>query len=223
MLKIKPFVSEFIGTFCFVFIGAGVVVADQFTHSALGLLGIALAHGLCLAALITAFGAVSTGYFNPAVSLGLFIANRIGRPTFITFLITQLLGGVLAGLLLRCIFPASVWETAFLGAPHVMTGVSVVSALVVEFILSFIFTLVVFGTSVDPIAPKLGGLAIGFAYAALFLFGWPLAGAVMNPIRALGPALAANFWDGQWLYWVGPLAGASLASWVYTHWISETI
>jgi MIP family channel proteins len=223
MFKIRPVIAEFVGTFFFIFIGAGAIVVNQSAQGALGAVGIALAQGLTLAVLISAFGPVSGGHFNPAVTAGLFIVKKIGRPTAIAYVIVQLLGGILAGFLLRAIFPTAVWEAAYLGAPHLATGLSIVSALILEIVLTFFFLLAFLGTSVDSMAPKTGGLGAGMAYAAAWLLGGPLTGAAMNPARAFGPALAANYWDAHWIYWIGPLIGAGLACWLYTRWISETI
>jgi MIP family channel proteins len=222
MFKIRPFIAEFIGTFFFVLIGAGAVIVNQ-PAQMLGLLGVALAQGLTLAVLITALGPVSGGHFNPAVTVGLFIVNKVSRPTAIGYVIAQLLGGVLAGVLLRGIFPTTIWEPAFLGTPHLANGFSVIAALLVEIFLSFFFLIAFLGTYVDAMAPKIGGFGAGIAYTAAWLLGGALTGAALNPARALGPALAANYWDAQWIFWIGPLAGAILACWVYTRWVSETI
>ncbi len=79
----------------------------------------------------------------------------------------------------------------------------------------------VFGTAVDPRAPKIGGFGIGLAIAANILIGGPISGASMNPARTLGPALVGGVWNAHWVYWVGPIVGAMLAGWVYQYLILD--
>ncbi len=223
LARFRPALAELIGTFVFFFIGAGAIITDSYTHGAVGLLGIALAHGLILSILVSAFGAISGGHFNPAVSFGLWIAKKITTPTLVFYVIAQLLGGVLAGLALRGIYPVSAWVPVHLGTPGLAVGLSPIVGLVVELLLTFFLMLSVLGTAVDPMAPKIGGFGIGLTVAVDILVGGPLTGAAMNPARVFGPGLAAGFWDNHWIYWVGPCAGAALASWIYTRFISETI
>lgn len=219
----RPYLAELLGTFIFVFIGAGSLIADNMSHGAVGLLGIALAHGLALAIVISALGSMSSGYCNPAVSLGLFIAGKINRNTLIGYVIAQLLGGALAGLVLRAVFSTGVWRTVHLGTPALSANVTVGSGLLLETVLTFFLMIAVLGTAVDSMAPKIGGFGIGLTVTMDILVGGPLTGAAMNPARVFGPALAAGYWDSHWIYWVGPALGASLASWIYTRWISDTI
>jgi MIP family channel proteins len=220
---VRPLVAEFVGTFVFFFIGAGAIVTDSFTHGAVGLLGIALAHGLALSIMVSALGSISGGHFNPAVTFGLFVAKKVSRFTLISYIIAQLLGGALAGFLLRIIFAPEVWLPVHLGTPALASSITPMTGLLVEAILTFFLMLAVLGTAVDPMAPKIGGFGIGLTVAMDILVGGPLTGAAMNPARVFGPGLAAGFWDNHWIYWVGPMAGAALASWIYTRWISETI
>ncbi len=86
--------------------------------------------------------------------------------------------------------------------------------------LTFILMTAVFGTAVDSKAPKIGGFGIGLAVAADILVGGPLTGASMNPARSFGPALAAGFWEYHWVYWAGPIVGASAAAWLYSRFIA---
>jgi len=223
MLRIRPFIAELVGSFCYFFVAAGIVVADQFTHGSIGLMGIALANGLVLAIMLTALRPVAGGYFNPAVTIGLLLIKKTGRPSAIAFIIAQLIGGALAGFLLRAIFPSSVWEAAYLGVPHLTANVSAGAGLFIELLLTFFLMIAVLGTSVDSMAPKLGGFGVGLMLTVDTLIGGTLTGAAANPARAFGPALAANYWDSHWIYWIGPIIGACIASWLYTRWISETI
>src|SRR5580692_5130973 len=115
--KLRPALAELVGTFVFFFIGAGSIVTDSYTHGAVGLVGIALAHGLILAIMISAFGAISGGHFNPAVSVGAWVAGKIDQSTVILYIIAQLIGGSLAGFLLRAVFPEAAWQAVHLGTP----------------------------------------------------------------------------------------------------------
>src|SRR5690349_12421582 len=102
-------------------------------------------------------------------------------------------------------------------------GVSFGTGVLVEAVLTFFLLLAVFGTAVDPRAAKIGGFGIGLTVAVDILVGGPLTGAAMNPARVFGTAIAAGFWDAHWIYWVGPIAGAAFASWIYTRFLSKTI
>jgi MIP family channel proteins len=220
---VRPALAELVGTFVFFFIGAGSIVVDSYTHGAVGLLGIALAHGLILSIMVSAFGAISGGHFNPAVTIGLWVAKKVTAPTVVLYIIAQLIGGALAGFLLRGIFPAAVWMPSHLGTPALTAGFTPLAGVALEAVLTFFLLLAVLGTAVDSMAPKIGGFGIGLTVAVDILVGGPITGAAMNPARVFGPGLAAGFWENHWIYWVGPIAGACLASWLYTRFLSKTI
>jgi MIP family channel proteins len=219
----RALVAELVGTFMFVFIGAGSIVIDTYTHGALGLLGIAVAHGLALSIVISICMGISGGHINPAVTAGLWLARKIDTVPAIRYVAAQLLGAVLAGFLLRALYPGDVGAAVHLGTPALAPGVIPFVGLVLEAILTFFLMLAVLGTAVDSIAPKIGGFGIGLTVAADILAGGPITGASMNPARSFGPALASGYWDFHWLYWIGPLAGALAASWLYTRFISKTV
>jgi MIP family channel proteins len=221
--RFRPALAELVGTFVFFFIGAGAIITDSYTHGAVGLIGVALAHGLILSVMISTFGAVSGGHFNPAVTIGLWVARKVDQYTVISYIIAQLIGGVLAGFLLRFLFPEVVWQPVHLGTPALAVGVAPMAALILEAVLTFFLMLSVLGTAVDRAAPKIGGFGIGLTVAVDILVGGPITGAAMNPARVFGPGLAAGFWEYHWVYWVGPIAGAAFASWLYTRLISKTI
>src|SRR5579872_6430432 len=204
---LKPAVAELVGTFAFFFIGAGAIVTDAYSGGKVGLLGIALAHGLALAIMVSVFGATSGGHFNPAVTLGFLATRRITPSLAGVYILAQLTGGVLAGLVLRAIFTESVWGPVHLGTPYLSPNISFGTGVLVEAILTGILLLAVFGTAVDARAPKIGGFGIGLAVGVDILFGGPLTGASMNPARTFGPALASGYWGNWWVYWVGPIVG----------------
>jgi MIP family channel proteins len=212
-----PVLAELVGTFIFVFIGAGSIIMDKFVPGTFGLLGVALAHGLALSIVITIFGAASGGHINPAVTIGFIATRRIVRFVGILYILAQLVGATLAGFMLQAIFPQDTWQAAQLGTPALGHGTSPGTAILLETILTFFLLLAVFGTAVDERAPKIGGFGIGLTVLVDILVGGLLTGAAMNPARAFGPALAGGFWDNNFVYWIGPIIGAVLAALFYEH------
>src|SRR5438045_138464 len=91
--KWRPVLTEMVGNFIFFFFGAGAIVTDSYTHGAVGLIGVALAHGLVLSVMVSAFGAISGGHFNPAVSVGAWVARKVDTPTLVAYILAQLIGG----------------------------------------------------------------------------------------------------------------------------------
>ena len=221
--RYRPLLAEFVGTFAFIFIGAGSIIIDVHTHGAVGLLGIALAHGLMLSIMVSVFGPISGAHFNPAVTIGLWVAKKIDAATSTFYIVSQLAGGSLAGFALRAIFDPSDWTPVHLGTPMLAAGVTPLDAILLEAVLTAFLLWAVLGTAVDSAAPKIGGFGIGLTVAEDILFGGPITGAAMNPARVFGTALAAGFWEYHWVYWIGPVLGAVVASWLYSRVISKTL
>ena len=211
-------VAEALGTFGLIFIGAGVVVTQVFPGGDSGLLGIAIAHGLVLSIMITATMNISGGHLNPAVTVGLLAARRIGPRDAGAYIVAQLAGGAIGALLLKFVFPANILKGAIFGTPLVHTAISGGQAVIIEAVLTFFLVSAVFGTAVSPDAPKVGGFGIGLVLCFDILVGGPLTGAAMNPARAFGPALASRvsgvFGTGtnHYVYWVGPILGGLVAA-----------
>lgn len=205
-------VAEAVGTFLFFFVGAGSVVLTTNASGSPGLVGVALAHGLVLAVLVSAFGAVSGGHFNPAVTVAVRLAGRITWPHAVAYVVAQLVGGVAAGLALRALLPESMLSPTNIGTPALGDGIGALQGIGIEAVLTTILVLVVFGTAIDPRGPKIGGLAIGLAVGADILMGGPLTGAAMNPARWFGPAIASGTLDNWYVWWIGPLLGAIVAA-----------
>ena len=214
---LRPALAELVGTFAFFFIGAGAIIANQYSNGQVGLPGIALAHGVMLAIMISVFGATSGGHFNPAVTAGFLVTRRITVELAGVYVLAQLIGGTLAGLMLRAIFPTAIWQAAHLGTPNLAPGVSFGTGVLVEAILTAFLLLAVFGTAVDARAPKIAGFGIGLTVTVDILLGGPLTGAAMNPARTFGPALAGGYWDNDLVYWIGPLIGGILAALFYEY------
>ena len=228
MQMIKKYAAEFIGTFALILAGAGSIIMSVQMGGGAGLLGIALAHGIAIAVMVSALGAVSGGHFNPAVTFGLLMSKKIKMNHAFGYMAAQLLGATIAALMLTTFFFPDSWQAAQLGTPMLANGISLMRGIVIEAVLTFFLMLAVFGTAVDRRAPNMGGLFIGLSITMDILFAGPLTGAAMNPARTFGPALAGwignasyNPWAGHLVYWIGPMLGAALASVVYNKVVKE--
>lgn len=212
---LRPLAAEFIGVFMLTFIGAGAIILNTYHDASVGLVGIALAQGLAYAIAVTATMNISGGHINPAITVGLWSIGRIGWKQAALYVAAQLLGAVVAALALKGLFPAGAGQVAQLGAPRLATATSFTQGVLVEAILTFFLAFAVMGTAVDAAAPKVAGWAIGLAVAMGVLAGGGITGAAMNPAQAFGPALVANAWLSQLVYWIGPILGAVAAMQVY--------
>jgi len=205
----KPLVAELIGTFALCFIGILSIDASK------GDLMIpAFAHGLVLVVFISAFGAVSGGHFNPAVTLAMIVSKRIKPDVGIAYMVSQVLGGVLAGLaVIACGFTVA---TVTGGTPAPGPTITMMSAIIAETILTAFLVFAVLGTAVDKRAPKIGGIGIGLTVTFDILAGGPISGGAMNPARWLGPALVSreNLGNAA-IYLTGPFIGCILAVLIY--------
>ncbi len=201
------------GTFLFFFVGIGAVLslADTADPSS-SLIVVALAHGVVLAVLVSALGAVSGAHFNPAVTFAVWIAGHIPGQRALAYILAQLIGGLLAAWSLLIVFPDA---AGFVGRPALGETIDPVVGTFVEAVLTVILVVAVFGTAIDPRGPKVGGLAIGFAVAADILMGGPITGAAMNPARWFGPAAVSGVWDNSLVWIIGPLVGAAIAALAY--------
>ena len=209
----RHFVAEFVGTFALVFIGSGAIMAGAIPGFG-GLINIAMAHGLILALLVTATMNVS-GHLNPAVTAGFLVTKRIDALMAVVHWIAQFTGAIVAAYALKLLFPSEVQGITRLGGQSIASNVTLMQAVVLEAIATFFLVFVVFGTAVDPRAPKVGGFAIGLTIAADILAIGPLTGASMNPARSFGPAVVTGIFEGQTAFWVGPLVGGVVAALLY--------
>jgi MIP family channel proteins len=211
---IRHFVAELVGTFALVFVGSGAIILSKMEGSNIGLVEVALAHGLILSVMVTATMRIS-GHFNPAVTIAFLTTRRIGSFMAGVYVLAQLLGAMLAAYALKAGMPEVAFEAARGGGQFVHLDVRTWDAVMFEAIATFFLVFVIFGTAVDPKAPRVGGFAIGLTIAADILAIGPLTGASMNPARSFGPALAVNIWEGHLIYWIGPIVGGVIAAQVY--------
>jgi MIP family channel proteins len=210
----RHFAAEFIGTFALVFVGGGAIITSSINQGPGVVLNIAFAHGLILALLVTATMRIS-GHLNPAVTAGFLATRRIEPIMAVVYWVAQFLGAILAAYALKALYPASVAMATRLGGQSISNDVSLGQAIVLEAIATFFLVFVVFGTAVDPKAPKVGGFAIGLTVTADILAIGPLTGASMNPARSFGPAIVTKIFEGQAAYWIGPLIGGVVAAVLY--------
>ena len=206
---LKQCIAEFIGTFALCFVGILAI------HHNPGLLGVALAHGLTIAVMASAFGAISGGQFNPAVSVALFVAGKMDAMRAGAYIVTQLVAATAAGFLIMAVAGDGGRQIVSNGTPDLGATVTQSQGILMEIVLTFFLVVVIFGTAVDSRAPKMGGLAIGLAVVMDILAGGPISGAAMNPARTFGPALASGHWNNHLVYWIGPLVGGALAGLLY--------
>ena len=209
---LKQCIAEFIGTFALCFVG---ILAIHHSPGLPGLLGVALAHGLTIAVMASAFGAISGGQFNPAVSVALFVAGKMDAMRAGAYIVTQLVAATAAGFLIMAVAGDGGRQIVSNGTPDLGATVTQFQGILIEIVLTFFLVVVIFGTAVDSRAPKMGGLAIGLAVVMDILAGGPISGAAMNPARTFGPALASGHWNNHLVYWIGPLVGGALAGLLY--------
>ena len=212
----RHFAAEFIGTFALVFVGSGAIMTAKASQSPAGLVEVALAHGLILAVMVSALMRIS-GHFNPAVTLGFLVTQRIEALMAALYIVAQVLGAVIAGYALKATFPEAVFVATRGGGQTIALDITGVQAFVLEAIATFFLVFVIFGTAVDLRGPKIGGLAIGLTIAADILAIGPMTGASMNPARSFGPAVASGVYEAQLLYWFAPITGGLIAALLYEY------
>ncbi len=241
---VRAYAAELIGTFALVFLGAGTVCVNSMTdvpQMRPGLVGIALANGLILAAGLAITVPISGGYLNPAVTLMLWCFNQLTTARMAWYVGGQVLGAVLAGLCLYFLFDLRVLQDSHVGTPHLNleafglkdqgpTMPAVVTGTGIELVLTFFLVFAIFGSMRDPRGPRHSALVVGLTLAANTFFGFALTGAACNPARWFGTV----FWErlveeptvspfaDAFVYVAGPIVGALLAGVVFYKLIPPT-
>lgn len=218
----KKLAAEFIGTFWLVLGGCGsAVLACNFPGAGIGFLGVALAFGLTVVTMAYAVGHISGAHFNPAVTVGLWMGGRFDGKDLAPYIISQVLGGILAAAVLYVIATGNGSEIGSFATngygEHSPGKYSMVAALVCEVVMTFIFLLVILGATDDRAPKGFAGLAIGLSLTLIHLISIPVTNTSVNPARSTSQAL---FVGGEamgqlWLFWVAPIAGAILAGLAY--------
>ncbi len=210
-------VAELIGTFLLVLVGTSVATSSFGDEGPYAPGFIALAFGVALTALVAGLGHISGCHVNPAVTIGLAVTGTFPWRYVPAYVGAQLAGGVLASL---CVW-ASYGDAARggdgrLGATTPADGTSVLQALLVEAVITFLLVFVVCSVATDERVPKAAApLAVGFALAAAVFIGLPATGGAVNPARAIGPMLVSGTFDSAWVYVVGPVLGGVLGALTY--------
>ena len=213
---------ELIGVFLFVFVGAGAVIVTQFLATGTAsLLIIAVANGIGLALAISFAMGVSGGHINPAVTIAALIAGKIKPPDAAVYIVAQLIGAAIAGILLLALYPAASGAAVNYGTPSLSASTSILTGILFEAVMTFFLVSMVFGTVIDRRAPKIAGFGVGLLVVVDVLAGGPFTGAAMNPARWFGPALASSFFANWYVYWIGPILGGIVAALIYRYLILE--
>jgi len=216
--------SEFLGTFWLVLGGCGsAVLAAAFPALGIGFVGVSLAFGLTVLTGAYAFGPISGGHFNPAVTIGLWAGGRFSARGVIPYVVAQVAGAIAAAGVLYMIasgkagFDLSGGFASNGYGEHSPGGYSLTAALVTEIVMTFMFLLVILGTTHRRAPVGFAGIAIGLALTLIHLISIPVTNTSVNPARSTGPALFVGGWalSQLWLFWIAPIVGAVIAGWLY--------
>jgi aquaporin Z len=226
----KRAAAELFGTFWLVFGGCGSAVLDAaFPNLGIGYLGVAFAFGLTVLTMGYAIGPISGFHLNPAVSVGLVFGRRFPASDLLAYVVAQVAGAILAASVLYVIASGKAGFDLAGGfasngyADHSPGGYSMVACLVAEFVLTFVFLMIILGAT-DKRAPRgFAPIAIGLGLTLIHLVCIPVTNTSVNPARSTGPALFVGGWAIQqlWLFWVAPIAGAALGGVVYPALLGE--
>lgn len=225
MESLKKYFAEGLGTFALVLFGCGAAAiagVSSVGPAGIGLLGISLAFGLAVVAMAYTIGPISGCHINPAISIAMLAAGKLSVKDTVGYVIAQCIGAIIGAAVLYQIasgtagFDANAewligsngWGEGYLGEYN-MT-----SALIAEFVFTFLFLMVIFGTTAKNASPAMAGLAIGIALVLIHLVAIPITGTSVNPARSLGPALFAGgaAMSQLWLFIVAPIAGGLFAA-----------
>lgn len=219
----KKLVAEFIGTLWLVFGGCGsAVLAAGFPELGIGFVGVSLAFGLTVITMAYAIGHISGCHLNPAVSIGLWAGGRFEGKDVFPYIIAQVMGAIAGAAILYIIATGKPgFELGGFAAngfgEHSPGGYGIISALLIEMVLTFIFLFVILGSTYTKAPRGFAGLAIGLCLTLIHLISIPVTNTSVNPARSTSQALFAGDWAiGQlWLFWLAPIVGAVIAGVAY--------
>ena len=218
----KKYLAEFVGTFWLVLGGCGsAALSAAFPEVGIGLLGVSFAFGLTVLTIAYSLGHISGAHLNPAVSVGLWLGGRFSAKDLFPYIVSQILGGIAAAAVLQIIVTGNgslIGDFAANGyGDHSPGKYGMSAALVTEFIMTFMFLIVILGATDRKSAPGFAGLAIGLALTLIHLISIPVTNTSVNPARSISQAIFVGGWalEQLWLFIVAPIAGAALAAVVY--------
>lgn len=206
----RSYVAELLGTFTLVFIGSVSILAATAANQPLVLVA-SLGFGLALLAALYAFGEISAGHFNPAVSLAMFFSGRLDSTTLLRYVIAQLAGAILAALAVLTAFGQDDV------AATTTTATASWDAFWLELLMTAIFVSVILQSSRSQRVFGTALIAIPLTLVAIHLAAIPTSGSSVNPARSLGPALVGNEWSDFWIYLTAPLIGASVGAVIHLY------
>lgn len=219
----KKLVAEFIGTLWLVLGGCGsAVLAAAYPELGIGFVGVAIAFGLTVVTMAYAIGHISGCHLNPAVSIGLWIGGRFDKKELLPYIAAQILGGIAgAGILYIIASGKTGFELGGFAAngygEHSPGGFNMLSALVIEFVMTFMFLIIIMGATHSKAPKGMAGLAIGLGLTLIHLITIPVTNTSVNPARSISQAVFVGGWalEQLWLFIAAPIAGAILAGIVY--------
>lgn len=201
----KKYVAEFIGTFALVFCGTGAIIVNEQSNGSLGIIGIALAFGIIVSAMIYIFGTISGAHINPSLTIALVIGKLTSKRDAIFYILAQTLGAILASGLLKYMFI----ENLTLGTT-IPSG-ELLQSFILEFVLTLFLMLTILGVTSKKEYSNIAGLIIGLVVTGIILFAGPISGGSFNPARSLAPAIVSGNLTYLWIYITAPTLGAIVA------------
>ncbi len=218
-MDLRKLAAEFLGTFWLVFGGCGSAVLAAGVHLGIAYVGVSLAFGLTVLTGAYAFGHISGGHFNPAVTIGLFTAGKFPAKDVVPYIVVQVLGGVVAAAVLFEIasghagFDASAGFASNGFGDHSPEGYSMYAAMVTEIVLTFMFLIVILGATSYSEPAGFAPIAIGLALTLIHLISIPVTNTSVNPARSTAVAIFQGTWAVQqlWLFWLAPIVGGGIA------------
>ena len=217
---VKKYVAELLGTFVLVFMGCGsAVIAGTY----IGFVGISFAFGLSVLAMVYAIGSISGCHINPAVSISMLAAGKMKLKDTIIYVVVQCVGAIIGAAVLYWVALGNPQYSLSLGLGQngydsaSPGGFSMTSAFIAEVVLTFIFLLVIHGSTSEKAPKGFAGVSIGLSLVLIHLVGIPITGTSVNPARSLGPAVivGGTALNQLWLFWAAPIIGALLAAAVW--------
>ena len=223
MQTTKQLTAEFLGTMWLVLGGCGsAVLAAAYPELGIGFVGVSIAFGLTVLTMVYAVGHISGAHFNPAVSIGLWMGGRFEAKKLLPYISAQILGGIAgAGLLYLIASGKTGFEMGGFAAngygEYSPGGYSMMSALITEIVMTFMFLIVILGATHSKAPKGFAGIAIGLSLTLIHLISIPITNTSVNPARSTSQAIFAGDWaiDQLWLFWLAPIIGAIIAGLVY--------
>ncbi len=224
-LFMKKLIAEFIGTFWLVLGGCGsAVLAAGFPELGIGFVGVSIAFGLTVLTMAYAIGHISGCHLNPAVTIGLWVGGRFEAKDVLPYIVSQVLGGIAgAGILYLIASGKPGFELGGFAAngfgEHSPGGYNMQSALITEIVMTFVFLIIILGTTHKKASAGFAGMAIGLGLTLIHLISIPVTNTSVNPARSTSQAIFVQGWamEQLWLFWAAPIAGAIIAGLLYKY------